>query len=808
MHAERWQRVEALVEEASARPPAEREGYLRRACGDDAALLHEVSSLVRELEADPGFMEQPIVPRPVGDASGAATGEVDGEGDALPPTIGQCRVVRRLGRGGMGEVYLGSRVVGGVAQDVAVKVIRRGMDSDEVLRRFRLELKILATLRHPNIAAMLDAGATDDGRPYVVMEYVDGVPITEHCDARALSIAGRLRLLQAVGAAVTHAHQRLVVHRDLKPGNILVTAEGVPKLLDFGIGKVLSPGEAGLSAVETRAEYRLLTPEYAAPEQITAGTITTATDVFSLGVVVYEVLTGEHPFREARRRGGDLAAAAREAVAARPSECVSRGDASVVARRAARRGMRPEALRRALSGDLDTILLTALRPEPERRYPSVAAFMEDLQRHLEARPVRARPDTLGYRARQFVRRNTAGVVAGTALAVALVSTTAVTIVQSRRVAREAARAERERDQALEVRGFLLELFGASGADQAVGDTVTARALLDRQVAQVDVAYRDRPALMADMLEVLADGYDRLGLYAQAEPLAQRALDLRRERLGAAHPDVASSLTLLGWIRHERGASREAEPLLLEAARIRREGGTRLRRDLSRTLNDLGVTYNATRRWGDAEAVLREALAIRRAEFGDGHRAVGITANNLAAALYFQQQVDSAIVVQALAVQALERSVGPDHQRSVVALGNLAAFKRVKGDLAAAERDYRMLAERQARLQGSEHPVTARVIESLATILSDRGQAEGNQAALAEADTLFRQALAAFERRLGVAHPQVGETLNRWGTLLARRARTDEARAAYERALPILVRAHGDTSRVVARVRANLGALKR
>ncbi len=803
MDAERWQRVEALVDEALAHAPGERLAWLRGACAGDAELLREVTSLLATLDADPAFLERPLL---AGSLGAAADGPLPD--DALPATIGQCRVVRRLGRGGMGEVFLGVRDVGGVSQEVAVKVIRRGMDSDEVLRRFRQEMRILASLQHPNIAALLDAGATDDGRPFVLMEYVEGVPITEHCDARALPVEARVRLVQAVGGAVAHAHQRLVVHRDLKPSNILVTAEGTPKLLDFGIGKVLAPAEAGISAVETRAEYRLLTPDYAAPEQVSAGTITTATDVFALGVVLYELLTGALPFAGARARGGDRGVEVRDAAATRPSEAVMRGEAAQVEARAARRGTRPEALRRALADDLDTILLTALRPEPERRYPSVTAFMEDLQRHLDARPVRARPDTFGYRARKFVRRNAAGVAAGGALALGLVSTTVVTVVQSRRVAREAARAERERDQALEVRGFLLELFGASGADQAVGDTVTARALLDRQVAQLDVAYRDRPALLADMLEVLADGYDRLGLYAEAEPLARRALELRRERLGAAHPDVASSLNLLGWIRHERGASREAEPLLLEAARLRRAGGGRLRRDLSRTLNDLGVTYNAVRRYGDAESVLREALAIRREEFGDGHRAVGITANNLAASLYFQQKVDSAIRVQSLAVQSLERSVGPDHQRSVVALGNLAAFKRVKGDLSAAEGDYRMLLERQTRLQGSDHPVTARIVESLATVLSDRGASGGDPAPLAEADSLFRVALRAFEQRLGDGHPQVGETLSRWGTLLSRRGRVEEARAAYQRAIPILVRAHGDTSRSVARARENLSALGR
>jgi len=814
MDAERWGRIEELCEAVAAMPDAERHPYLLKAAGGDATLVDEVESLVRELEASPGFLSHPLIARPE---------PQEPVPDVLPVSIGPYRVERRLGRGGMGEVYLATRDVGGVRQEVAIKVIRRGMDTEEVLRRFRLELRILASLHHPNIAALIDAGATADGRPYFVMEYVNGVPITDHCDALQLTVPARIRLVQAVARAVGHAHQRLVVHRDLKPRNVLVTPEGEPKLLDFGIGKVLAPTDTLGTAVETRAELRLFTPDYAAPEQVAGGAITTATDVFALGVLLYELLTGRRPLAGARGEGLTSDPAERAATVVRPSVVVTRegpvapdpvdgaqaGGAPIAKGRASsrelasRRGATPDALRRSLAGDLDTIILTALRPEPERRYPSALALVDDLQRHLDALPVLARADTLGYRTRKFVQRHTGGVAAGVALVGALVVTSVVTLVQSRRVAREAARAERERDQALEVRGFLMEMFGASGADQAVGATVTARALLDRQVAQVDNAYRDRPELHADMLEVLADGYDRLGLYAEAEPLAQRALDERRSLLGGDHPDVAASLNLLGWIRHERGQSREAEPLLLDAARIRRAGGERLRGDLSRTLNDLGVTYNATRRFADAERVLREALAVRRSEFGDAHRAVGITANNLAAALYFQQKFDSAIATQALAVSSLEKSVGPDHQRSVVALGNLVAFKRAKGDLVSVESDYRALLERQTRLQGPDHPVTARIQMSLAFVVGERGRQKGLPDALAEADSLFRRSIATLETRIGPQHPQVGQNLFHLAFIEAARGRVPESLATMRRALPILQRAFGDTSRMVREAQQHL-----
>lgn len=789
----RWERIEAICESALERDGAERAAYVAQSCAGDRELQREVESLVAQLIASPSFLERPIV-----DIAGLVTNDLPSDAP-LPATIGPYRIARRIGKGGMGEVYLAIRETEDIRQSVALKVIRRGMSTDDVMQRFRLERRILANLHHPNIARLLDAAATDDGRPYFVMDYIEGVPITEYCDQHRLPVAARLALFQTVCKAVQHAHQNLVVHRDLKPRNILVTADGTPMLLDFGIGKVLAPTDTLTPAPKTSAELRLLTPEYAAPEQVKGGAVTTSTDVYSLGVLLYELLTGHHPYLVGNETRHDVERAALEATPTRPSVMVSQGragaapNAAHVQQISDLRGTHPSSLRRRLLGDLDIIVLMALRKEPERRYPSAAALAEDIQRHLDGLPVRAQADTFGYRSRKFVRRHAGAVAAAVTAFAALGATTAITLVQSRRVSRESQRVLQERDKAVEVRGFLLEMFGASGADRAVGDTVTARRLLDLQVAQAKTAYATRPEVKAEMLEVLADGYDRLGLYADAEPLAREALAERRRLLGDEHPDVASALNLLGWILHERGKSKEAEPLLKQAAAMRRAGGERQRVDYARSLNDLGVVYNALTRYAEAESVLTEALRIRRAALGDPHRAVGITASNLGAAYYFQRKLQPALQTQALAVASLQQAVGNDHQRTIVALGNLAAFKRAAGDAKGAEADYRDLLARQARLQGADHPVTSGVAISLAAALHARGSASGNDSVLAEAEGLYRRSVASYQRALGPTHPQVGVTLDRLGALLLARRKDGEALTNQQRAVGILRAAYGDSN---------------
>jgi serine/threonine protein kinase/tetratricopeptide (TPR) repeat protein len=422
MTPERWQHVKAVFQAAAEHRPGERRAYLDQACAGDSDLRRQVEALLVSHEQAPSFLEAPVFELAALAASAGPSDSMVGR------RIGPYQVVREIGRGGMGTVYLARRADDQYEKQVAIKVVKRGMDTDAVLRRFRTERQILAHLDHPNIATLLDAGMTDDGRSYVIMDYVDGVRLDVYCETRRLPIAERLTLFLSVCSAVQYAHEHHIVHRDIKPSNVLVTVEGVPKLLDFGIAKLFQTEESSQTLDRTTVALRPMTPEYASPEQVRGEPITPASDIYALGVLLYELLTGHRPYRLARRTPPEIERVICQEVPQKPSAVISQVDEihrvdgqaplwitpeSV----STMRGSRPETLRRRLAGDLDTIVLMALRKEPARRYVSTAALADDIRRYLERLPIRARRDALAYRTSKFVRRNTAAVsAAGLAMA--------------------------------------------------------------------------------------------------------------------------------------------------------------------------------------------------------------------------------------------------------------------------------------------------------------------------------------------------------------------------------------------------------
>jgi len=480
MAQERWARLKQVFEEAVEREPETRPAFLAAACGEDVELRREVESLLLSHGEAGAFLEEPAT---------------SGEGSSfVGRRVGAYRILDEIGRGGMGRVYRAVRDDDAFQRQVAVKIVGGGLASEDALRRFRRERQILARLQHPNIATLHDGGATDEGQPYLVMELVEGEPLDAYCTARRLGTGERLALFRTICAAVQYAHQNLVVHRDLKPGNILVARDGVPKLLDFGISRLLSP-DADLDALPTATLMPALTPEYASPEQVRGGPVGTASDVYSLGVVLYEALTGGRPYEISSRSPEDVLRVVSSTEPERPST-------------AARRALPGAVAASDLAGDLDTIVLKCLRKEPERRYASAQDLSEDLRRYLEGRPVRARPDTLGYRASKFVGRHRFGIAAATLLALSLVGGIAATLRQARIAAANGERAQRRFNDVRKLANALM--FDIHDEIQSLpGSTRARQHLVMKAQEYLDSLAREAQG-DADLQRELAAAYERLG----------------------------------------------------------------------------------------------------------------------------------------------------------------------------------------------------------------------------------------------------------------------------------------------------------
>src|SRR5271169_1370660 len=486
--------------------------------------------------------------------------------------IGPYRVLRTLGVGGMGEVFLAERADAAFEQQVAIKVVYGGSFARGVQSRLKIERQILAQLDHPNIAHLLDGGTLPEGRAYLVMEYVDGIAIDTYCDSNRLDLGARLKLFQIVCAVVHYAHQNLIVHRDLKPSNILVTAAGVPKLLDFGIAKLLDERQAGQHTLAmTHADIRLMTPDHASPEQVRGQPITTSSDVYVLGVLLYKLLAGTGPFLISSVRLAENERAICEKDPRPPSQTVRRDDSEESRSIAESRSTTPKRLARGLAGDLDNIVLMAMRKEPERRYASAQQMSSDIQRYLEGRPVIARRDTWSYRSSKFVRRHWLPVAAGVGAAALVLAFAATTYMQSLRIAAERdrvaqqrERAEHERARAEEVSSFLVNLFKLSDPEENRGNQVTARELLDSGAKRLQAGLQDQPETKAALLSTVGAVYDSLGQYQDALPILDESLRLQDKSHEASRIDT---LLEVGRAHVKMGDLRGAEQPLQDALHL-------------------------------------------------------------------------------------------------------------------------------------------------------------------------------------------------------------------------------------------------
>jgi serine/threonine protein kinase len=787
MDSERWHEVDCLFAEALDRPSAERPAFLEEACAGDPDLRQEVERLLAADQASSQFLSGPP-----GELLRLVLDSPE-EGGSLGPY----RLLGTIGSGGMGTIYLARRDDEHYQRDVAIKVLRSGLAAPEAVHRFLAERQILANLEHPNIARLYDGGSTDDGRPYLVMERIEGVPVDQYCDQHRLTIDQRIILFQKICAAVQYAHQSLLVHRDLKPANILITPEGEPKLLDFGIAKRLAP-EPGDSIQETRTGLRMLTPSHASPEQVRGEAITTASDVYSLGVILYQLLVGRSPYQVAAELPYEIERATCEQEPERPSLALFRPGAPSAGEIALARRTRPLPLARRLRGDLDNIILTALRKEPRRRYGSAAQLAEDLERHLQNLPVTARPDTLRYRARKFVRRHRTAVAAAAVMVLLVAGFVASLVVQGRRLAQE-------RDKARYALSFLVDTFKQADPYHTQGESLTARDILDQGADRISRELAGQPDVQAAVMGAIGEVNLGLGRYDQAEPLLKRSLALRRQVFGPASLEVAESLEHLAMLRNERFDRAGAESYLREALAIRRrrpDGGDLA---LARTLNNLGQTLAAKGVSPEAapgiEGLHREALSLARRAEGPG----GLTVTDTLFALADLQRTlgnyagAERLYREGLAVE--QKALGDRDPRLWRDRARLADALIEGGKFKEAEAIFRQCLEMQRKLLGREHPDVVNMMGNLAGAIH-------LQARYVEAEVLEREVLALAQTKYGPAHWRVAESLCNLASHLTGQNRRAEAIPLYEEALAIRRRALGEKHWQVAQILLLLGQLYR
>ena len=749
MSPETWERVQAVFHQAVALPPSERRAFVGASCGGDGDVESAVLGMMAEDARTGSILELDVacVAEQVLDDSGAAP---------LPfPSVGRYTLERRLGEGGMGIVYLARR--DDLRTQVAIKVLRDAWVSPSRRERFAAEQRTLAQLSHPSIARLYDADTLADGTPWIAMEYVRGTTLTEYCLAHGSTIAERLCLFREICGSVQHAHQQLIVHRDLKPSNILVTDAAHVKLLDFGIAKQLE--SAGAPVDQTSTLLRLMTPSYAAPEQIRGGRIGVYTDVYALGVILYELLSDRRAFDLSNRTPAEAESVVAESMPDRPSRAGCRSNAG-------------RSISQASWADLDVLCLTAMQKDPARRYPTVEALIRDLDHYERGEPLAARGDTLGYRARKFLTRNWRPVLAASvALAVLTGLVTYYTVRLDR--ARSAALAEAARTQ--RIQAFMMQIFAGGEHDAAPAIDLRVVTLVDRGVQEAR-SLASEPSIQAELYQTLGVIYQRLGSYEQADTLLRAALERRRALFGGEHADVADSLLALGLLRIEQAKLDEAEPLVRQGLAQSERTLPPAHPGIARATAAMGKLLRERGSYAESIRVLERAVRLYSASPSTGPE-LSATLTSQANAHFYLGQFDESERLNQRVLELDRRLRGPRHPSVADDLLNLGAIASTRAHYADAERLDREALDILQAWYGPDHPETA----SARTILA---QALMYQANYDEARELLQQALATQERMYGHEHPRVAFALNELGNVALRSDELDEAERLFGRALAI------------------------
>jgi eukaryotic-like serine/threonine-protein kinase len=772
MDSTRWEKVQSLFHQAAELAPAAQAKFLEEMCAGDEMLLSEVAAM---LGHDAGGTS--LLDRDVADVAGRIMSEGVPSG-FVDQMFGPYRLTRVLGEGGMGVVCLGVRDdLGSVA---AIKILRDAWISPARRERFASEQRILAHLNHPAIARLYDADTLPGGTPWLAMEYVEGVPITEHCRAQATSAADRLSLFRGVCEAVQHAHRHMVVHRDLKPSNILVTRDGRVKLLDFGISRRLDAIDR--AAAPTIAAVRLLTPAYAAPEQIRGEATTVQTDVYALGVILYELLAGRTPFDLSRLPPAEGERTLLEDEPPRPSLVARQRVAAVTGVSA------------AAWSDLDGVCLMAMHKDPAHRYGSVEALIRDIDHYLASEPLEARPDTIGYRARKFARRHWRPALAAAivlVLAIALVGFYTVRLAAARNAAvAQAVRTDR-------IQRFMLRLFDGGEKDAGPADNLRVVTLVDRGVLEAQALDRE-PLVQAELYQTLGSIYQKLGKFDQADKLLLESLDTRRSHLASDAPDVARGLTALALLRSDQARFDDAERLAREALA---SAQSTLRADdpqSAAATAALGQILEQRGAYDQAIATLEDAVRLR-SQPGTDPSDLAATLFELANTHFYAGHYDVSESLNQRVLGLHKSQFGDAHPTVAEDLINLGAIQYERGRYVDAERFYRQALDINRTWYGKDSYRTASNLTMLGRCLYQEKRND-------EAHDLLTEALAVQEHVFGKVHPRVASALNDLGNVAMGRNRLAEAEEDFTRIGEIYRSVYGGTHYLVGIATSNLAGV--
>lgn len=783
MNKERWQQIISVVDKALDVGSSERISFVESECKSDPALKEEVIHFLNTIKTSEVFWDDML------QSSQVLVNELTSSGTSLNDPFplshlkqaGPYKVIKMIASGGMSYVYLAERSDGQFQRQVAIKILRRELDSEHHKKLFFAEREILSSLEHPNIARLYDAGI-EDGRPYLVMEYVEGEPISSYCTRKNCTFNSKMELFKQVCEAVTYAHRNLIVHRDLKPDNIFVTQDGKVKILDFGIAKVIDTELSKEMEEEKDDGPRLFSVQYAAPEQIAHGSITTSTDVYALGLLLHELLAGQPPFNLAGKKLKEAEHSILNDIPKLPGSAVN--DSS---------------LARKLKGDLDAIILKALQKEPGNRYASVDQFLEDVHHHLSGKPVSARPKTFNYRTRKFITRRP-GVVLAVLAVIVVISGYLITIqFHFDRLEAERNRAQIETVKAESISEFLMTLFESSDPDIGQGDIPTAFDLLDRGVERAE-QLEEQPIIQAQMLDLIAQMHTKLGQYDRAEPIFRQALNKLRILYSEPHSDIAGTLAKLGDVVMKLGDYDEAEQILREALEIAVLTDAPLIE--ANSYNDLGLVQFHRGEYIEAEASHRRALQLRREALGEQHQRFAVSLHNIALALEYQDKIDEAEELYSRSLTIKRNALGNEHSavtKTMVQLGRIYSKNPESHDMAELLLSEALTINR--KLLGISHP---HVLENL----NDLAALYAWQEKYAEAEELFREVLRIRLTTSNPNHKDIAISSNNLAFVLEKQYLYSEAYPLNIKAVEVVREALGTDHLYTAVFIHNLGTIQK